>query len=166
MDKFGVSQSPNRVEDIRLLTGKGRYVDDIAPQNSGHAAFFRSPVAHAAIISIDTKTAQSSPGVIAIYTAKDFGAKMKNEMQFELGRGQDGKPGAAPRRPVLADERVRFVGEALAIVVAETLAQAVDAAELIEFDYEDLPVHVATATGGNQIHGEANYILEVVCVFL
>ena len=155
MDKFGVSQSPNRVEDVRLLTGQGRYVDDITPENSVHAAFFRSPVAHAKITSLDTNAAKSAPGVIAVYTAADFGAKMKNEMQCALGHGQDGSSGAAPRRPVLADERVRFAGEALAIVVAETQAQATDAAELIEFDYEDLPVHVATATGGPQIHPEA-----------
>ncbi len=155
MDKFGVSQSPNRVEDLRLLTGRGRFVDDIVPEGAAHAVFFRSPVAHAEIRELDVSAAKDAPGVIAVYTAADFGAKMKNEMMAGTGPSRDGTPGAAPRRPVLADERVRFVGEALAVVIAESVAAGTDAAELIDFDYEDLPVHVATATGGPLIHPEA-----------
>ncbi len=155
MSKFGVSQSPNRVEDVRLLTGEGRYVDDITPKNAAHAVFFRSPVAHATITGLDVSAAQDAPGVIAIYTAADFDGVMKNEMQFHTGTGRDGQPGAAPRRPVLADDRLRFVGEAIAVIIAETKGQAADALDLIDFDYDDLPIHTHTAVGGTTIHSEA-----------
>lgn len=155
MNKFGVSQSPNRVEDIRLLKGDGRFVDDITPDGAAFAVFLRSPVAHAEITGLDLSAAQNAPGVLAVYKASDFDGKMKNEMSFHTGGNRDGTPGAAPVRPVLASDRVRFVGETVAVVIAETKAQGADALELIEFEYSDLPVHVATSVGGATIHPEA-----------
>ncbi|MHA3914494.1 xanthine dehydrogenase family protein molybdopterin-binding subunit [Halovulum sp. GXIMD14793] len=155
MDKFGISQSPNRVEDVRLLTGEGRYVDDIAPEGALYAVFFRSPIAHGVITALDVSAAAEAPGVVAVYTAADFDGVMKNKMQFSVSKNRDGSSGAAPIRPVLATDRVRFAGEAIAVVVAETHAAGIDALDLIEFDYDDLPVHTATAVGGDAIHLEA-----------
>ena len=95
------------------------------------------------------------PACVAVFVAADFDGKMKNAMDFSRVKNRDGSRGAAPRRPILADDRVRYAGEAIAIVVAETREAALDAAELIACDFDDLPVHVATATGGPTIHDEA-----------
>jgi aerobic carbon-monoxide dehydrogenase large subunit len=153
--KFGVSQSVLRKEDIRLLTGHGRYLDDIAPADAAHVAFLRSPVAHARITGLDTSAALDMPGVIAVYTAADFAGKLVNTVDFDVVKNRDGSEGAAPLRPVLAEDIVRYAGEAVAMVVAETRAAALDAAEQIVLDTEDLPVHLDTAVGGPQIHPEA-----------
>ena len=95
------------------------------------------------------------PGVFAVYGAGDLEGGLENAMAFEVVSNRDGSDGAAPRRPMLADDRVRHLGEAVAMVVAETRMQATDAAEAVEVDYDDLPVHVATAPGGPEIHPEA-----------
>ncbi len=153
--KFGVSQSVPRKEDLRLLTGAGRYLDDVAPRDAAHVAFLRSPVAHARITGLDTSAAHDVPGVIAVYTAADFAGKLVNTVDFDVVKNQDGSEGAAPLRPVLAEDTVRYAGEAVAMVVAETRAAALDAAEAIVLDTEDLPVHLATAVGGPEIHPEA-----------
>ncbi|WP_424931093.1 xanthine dehydrogenase family protein molybdopterin-binding subunit [Amaricoccus macauensis] len=155
MSKFGTSQSVRRREDDRFLRGAGRYIEDVMPTGSLHAAFFRSPVAHGEITELDVADARKAPGVRAVFTAADLAGKMKNSMAFSTVKNRDGSKGAAPARPVLADGRVRFAGEAIAIVVAESRAEAMDALDLIVCDFDDLPVHTATATGGETIHPEA-----------
>ncbi len=156
MDKFGKSQSVKRVEDTRFLTGHGHYVDDIAPEGALHGYVLRSPVAHAAITSLDVSEAAGASGVHLVLTAQDLlDAGVRLGMGATLTKNQDGSMGAGPERPVLARDRVRFVGEPVAMVFAETLQQARDAAELIVLDYDDLPVHVALKVGGDAIHPEA-----------
>ncbi|KUF12070.1 xanthine dehydrogenase family protein molybdopterin-binding subunit [Pseudoponticoccus marisrubri] len=156
MEKFGKSQSVKRVEDERFLTGHGRYVDDIAPENALHAFVFRSPVAHAEITSLDVSEARGAEGVHLVLTSQDLlDGGLDTGMSATPAPNIDGTKGAAPKRPVLAEGRVRFVGEAVAVVVAETLQQARDAAELIEFDYDELPVSLGLEPGGPTIHDEA-----------
>ena len=156
MEKFGTSQSVRRTEDLRLLTGGGRYVDDIAPAGALHAYVFRSPVAHADIRALDVGAAETAPGVQKVLTAASLESEgVDLAMQFTVVKNRDGSDGAAPMRPLLARNRVRFVGEALAVVVADSLAAARDAAELIEFDYDERPAHVVLATGGEQLHDVA-----------
>ena len=156
MEKFGRSQSIRRTEDLRFLTGEGRYVDDTAPKDALHAYVFRSQVAHAEITALDASEARAANGVHAVLTADDLeAAGVKLAMMAQLLPGRDGKPGADPMRPVLAKGRVRFVGEAIAVIVAETMAQARDAADLIAFDYDDLGPHIEVAAGGPVIHPEA-----------
>jgi carbon-monoxide dehydrogenase large subunit len=155
MSKFGVSQSVLRKEDVRLLTGAGRFVDDIRPADALHLVFFRSTVAHGRITHLDTEAARAAPGVVAVFTAADLAGKLENSIAFETVRNRDGSRAAAPRRPILADTHVRYAGEAVAAVIADTRTAAIDAAELIEFELDDLPVHVETAPGGETIHPEA-----------
>ncbi|MEL6598158.1 MAG: xanthine dehydrogenase family protein molybdopterin-binding subunit [Pseudomonadota bacterium] len=155
MTKFGVSQSVLRKEDSRFLTGAGRYVDDIAPEGALAIHFLRSPVAHATITELDVSDARSADGVLAVYTAADLEGKVKNAMDFSVVTNRDGSKGASPVRPLLAVDRVCHAGEALAAIVATTRQAALDAAELIVFDFEERETHVATAVGGPQIHGEA-----------
>ncbi len=156
MTKFGTSQSLRRREDIRLVTGQGTYVDDIAPKGALKAYVFRAPVAHAEITALDVTAARQAPGVAGVYTAQDLMAAGRDiAMKGTVVTNRDGSSGAAPIRPILATERVRFVGEPLAFVVAETLAQARDAAELIEFDFNELAAKVDVAPGGSEIHAEA-----------
>ena len=156
MDKFGKSQSVRRVEDARFLTGHGRYVDDIAPEGALHAYVFRSSVAHADITGLDVSQARASDGVHGVFIAEDFeAAGVDLAMQGTSIPNRDGTLGAAPLRPFIAKGRVRFVGEPIAMVVADTLVQAKEAAELIEFDYDELPTHMNVAVGGPTIHPEA-----------
>lgn len=152
--KFGVSQPVLRKEDARFLTGEGRYVDDIAPATAGHALFLRSPHAHAEILSVDAAAAREAPGVIGVLTGADLDGAMKNHIDFAVVKNRDGSNGAAPRRPALAVDRVRFVGEAVAIVVAETPTQARDALEMIEVHYKELPAVTGTAEAmdGPEVH--------------
>ncbi len=156
MEKFGKSQPVKRVEDLRFLTGKGRYIDDVAPKNALHAYFFRSPVAHAAISGLDLDEARTAPGVHLVLTFNDMVAGgMDPHLATEVVSNLDGTPGAEPKRPALANGRVRYVGEAVACIVADSLAEAKDAAELIGFDYDDLEPHVEPVPGGVAIHDEA-----------
>ncbi|MBP7240501.1 xanthine dehydrogenase family protein molybdopterin-binding subunit [Amaricoccus sp.] len=155
MPKFGLSQSVRRKEDKRFLTGTGDYVDDHAPQRALHALFFRSPVGHGRIDGLDVSAARAVPGVVAVYTAADFAGKLDNGMDFGIVRNRDGSPAASPRRPILAEDVVRYAGEAIAVAVAETRAAALDAIDAILCDFEDLPAHVGTAVGGDTIHPEA-----------
>ena len=156
MDKFGKSQPVKRVEDVRLLTGQGRYVDDIAPREALFGYMFRSPVAHATITALDLSAARAAEGVHLVLSVDDLLAEGINVyMPSTLVPTRDGGKGAAAKRPVLAQGKVRFVGEPVAFIVAETLNQARDAAELIEFEYDELPAHVARAPGGETIHPEA-----------
>ncbi|MEM9012306.1 MAG: xanthine dehydrogenase family protein molybdopterin-binding subunit [Pseudomonadota bacterium] len=155
MQKFGVSQPVRRKEDIRFLNGTGRYVDDIAPAEAAVALFVRSPVAHARITELDVAEARAADGVLAVLTAADLDGAVKNSVDSSPVRNRDGSKGATPRRPILADERVRYVGEAMAAVIARDRAAALAAADLVVVDYDDLPVHMEVAVGGAGIHDEA-----------
>lgn len=134
-----IGQPLRRLEDARLLTGQGRYTDDVRPEGAAHVAFLRSPHALARILNIDAATARTAPGVIAIYTGADVAADGVGPIPFtHLHKRQDGTPIVAPpRMPITADE-ARFVGDAVAMVVAETRHQARDAADLIEVEWEPL----------------------------
>lgn len=154
--KFGKSQGVGRVEDLRFLTGGGRYVDDIAPASALRAWFFRADQAHARIVSMDLAAARQAPGVAAVYGAADLEAMgvALDMVGSQIGT-RDGGKGAAPLRPVLAKGAVRHAGEAIALVVADTIEQARDAAELIEIETEALPVALDLAAKGPEIHPEA-----------
>lgn len=156
MEKFGKGQPVRRIEDVRFLTGQGRYVEDIAPQGALHALMFRSPVAHARIVALDVAAARAAPGVHLVLTLADMeAAGIDVAMAATVIDNRDGTRGAAPERPMLARDRVRFGGEPVAMIVAETPAQARDAIELIEFETDDLPVKTDLFPGGTAIHAEA-----------
>jgi carbon-monoxide dehydrogenase large subunit len=156
MTKFGSSQPVKRLEDTRFLTGQGRYIDDLAPEGALRAYVLRSPMAHGEITTLDVSEARAAPGVVAVYTAEDIARHgLRNALKGSVVKSPDGARGVAPVRPILADGRVRHVGEAVAFVVAETLAAARDAAELIELDIDDMAVKLDTAPGGPAIHEEA-----------
>ena len=158
--RFGSGQAVRRLEDEGLLKGLGRYADDVSPPGQAHMVFVRSPYPHAAIRSIDTADASALPGVLRVFTGADLvaaGVKpMPGAPAFKRAGGADS---ATPPRRVLAHERARFVGEAVALVVAETLQQARDAAEAVVVDYEELPMVVgltgATADGAPLLCDEA-----------
>ena len=138
--KFGVGQPIRRVEDLRLLTGKGRYQDDQTLHRQTWCVFVRSHHAHARIHSVDTQAASRAPGVVAVFTGTDYandGVAMPKAAMPRKKR--DGSPMFAPQRPALVVDRARYVGDPVAMVIAETLAQAKDAAELVAVDYETLP---------------------------
>ncbi|WP_341864040.1 xanthine dehydrogenase family protein molybdopterin-binding subunit [Gymnodinialimonas sp. 57CJ19] len=156
MSKFGSSQSVTRYEDTRFLTGAGRYVDDIAPNDALFAYVFRSPMAHGVITELDVSDALMAEGIHAVMTAADLKAEgFDNAMRFFRADNRDGTKGNDAPRPMLAEGHVRFVGEPVAFVVAETLQQAKDAAELIVFDVDDLPVKLDIAPGGPVLHESA-----------
>ena len=155
MDKFGKSQPVKRVEDVRFLTGAGAYVDDLAPANALMAYVFRAPVAHATITALDLSEAIAAEGVHAVYSVAELeAAGMDIGMAGATVENRDGTKGAAPLRPILAKDKLRFVGEAVAVVVADTLEQARDAAELIELDYDELPAKLDLAAGGPAVHDD------------
>ncbi|SDO44519.1 carbon-monoxide dehydrogenase large subunit [Lutimaribacter pacificus] len=156
MEKFGRSQPVRRVEDVRFLTGQGRYVDDIAPEGALYGVVLRSPVAHGRIAGLDVTDARAAPGVHLVLTADDLAADGITEgMVASVVDNRDGTRGAAPRRPLLAEGKVRFVGEPVAMVFADSLAQARDAAEMIVLDIDDLPAKLDLAAGGEALHDEA-----------
>ncbi|MBV8407953.1 MAG: xanthine dehydrogenase family protein molybdopterin-binding subunit, partial [Alphaproteobacteria bacterium] len=135
-----IGDSPRRREDARFLTGRGAYVDDLPFDGLVRAVFLRAPHAHARIRSIDTAAARRAPGVLAVLTAADAAADgLKPLRPYVEANVQTGEPFAFDEQPLLANDKVRFVGETVALVVAETLAEALDAAELIAVDYEPLP---------------------------
>jgi carbon-monoxide dehydrogenase large subunit len=135
-----------RREDQRFLTGNGQYTDDISLQGQTAGVFLRSPHAHARITSIKLDAAKKAPGVVAIFTGQDLAdAKVGGLPCGWLINNKDGSPMKEPPHPVLAQGKVRHVGDQVALVVAETQWQARDAAELIEVDYEVLPAVVDTA---------------------
>ncbi len=156
MEKFGKSQPVTRLEDKRFLTGQGRYVDDIAPEGALYAYVLRSPVAHGTISDLDVSDAREVEGVHLVLTAQDLTqAGVTEGMAFNTVKNRDGSKAAAPRRPILAEGRVRFVGEPVAMVVADSLDAARDAAEAIMLDIDDLPVHMDVGPGGESLHEEA-----------
>jgi len=146
MQKFGIGQPVPRTEDARLLTGRGRYTDDVSLPGQTYAVFVRSPHAHADIRGIDADAAREAPGVLAVFTVADLDADGLGPIpcQFAL-KSRDGSPYKTTPRPALARGRVRHVGDPVAVVVAETLNQARDAAELVMVDYDDLPSVTGTA---------------------
>ncbi|HKD28920.1 MAG TPA: xanthine dehydrogenase family protein molybdopterin-binding subunit [Xanthobacteraceae bacterium] len=146
MHKFGIGQTVSRFEDPRLVRGGGRYVDDIALPGMAFGYVLRSPHAQAKIRAIDVAAAKAAPGVLAVLTSAEWRASGWGDLPVPGGLKQrDGSPMYRPRYPALASERVRWVGDYVAFVVAETWAQAADAAELIAVDYEPLPAVVSTA---------------------
>jgi carbon-monoxide dehydrogenase large subunit len=146
MGRFGVGQAVRRSEDPRLLTGRGRYADDIDLPRQAHAVFLRSPHAHALIEAIDTARAAAAPGVLGVYTAADVAAAGLGALPcLSPVVSHDGSPMVDAPRPLLAAERVRHVGDTVAMVVAEDVARGKDAAELIAVDYEPLPAVADTA---------------------
>ena len=129
-----------RREDLRLAAGKGRYVGDIRPGGMLRAVFVRSPQAHARVLSVDIAEAAGAPGVALVLTGADLAAAGIRDAPGGFASGRpDGEPAADTPRPALARDRVRHVGEPVAVVFAETLAQALDAAELVEVEYDPLP---------------------------
>ncbi|MGP0090226.1 MAG: xanthine dehydrogenase family protein molybdopterin-binding subunit [Xanthobacteraceae bacterium] len=146
MGEFAVGQSVPRYEDLRLVRGSGRYVDDIALPGMLFSCVLRSPHAHARIGAIDVAKAKAAPGVLAVLTGADWQKSGFGDLPVPGGlKRRDGSPMYRPRYPALVHDRVRWVGDYVAFVVAETHRQAMDAAELIAVDYEPLPALTATA---------------------
>ncbi|MBV9859598.1 MAG: xanthine dehydrogenase family protein molybdopterin-binding subunit [Alphaproteobacteria bacterium] len=146
MGEFGIGQAVRRFEDRRLLCGQGRYQNDVNVPGQAHAVVLRSPHAHARIRSIDLTEAKAAPGVLAIFTGEDLAAAKLGTMGVPFQRKRpDGSPMFTRAHLGLAVDRVRYVGEPVAFVVADTLAQAKDAAELVAVDYEILPSVTDTA---------------------
>src|SRR6266404_5806821 len=145
MGEFALGQPVSRFEDPRLLRGGGRYVDDMVLPRMAFGHVLRSPHAHARIRSIDVTEAKAAPGVLAVLTGADWEASGWRDLPSAAGNKQrDGSPAYRPRFPALVKDRVRWVGDYVAFVVAETRNQAADAAELIEVDYEPLRAVVST----------------------
>ena len=160
MDGSGISGRPTQSarDRTRWVSGAGRYVADVRAEGALAAAFLRSPHAHAAIVSLDAAAARAMPGVVAVLTGEDCAAAGFGNFRALMRYGAEGeRPLVAPFRPVLAQGRVRYAGEPVACVVAETLAAAMDAAEAIAVEYEMLPpvVGLDAAPDAPPIHPEA-----------
>jgi len=156
----GIGASVLRKEDRRFTTGKGRYVDDIKLQGMTHAHFVRSPHGHAKVKGIDSSAALKMPGVVAVLTGQQIvDDKVGNLICGWAVHSKDGTPMKMGAWPAMAPEVVRFVGQAVAVVIAETKNQARDAAEAVQVDYEELPavtnLKAAIANGAPQLHPEA-----------
>jgi aerobic carbon-monoxide dehydrogenase large subunit len=146
MGEFALGQPVSRFEDLRLLRGGGRYVDDMVLARMAFGHVLRSPHAHARIRAIDTGAAKAAPGVLAVLTGADWEASGWGDLPVPVGpKRRDGSALYRPRFPALVKDRVRWVGDYVAFVVAETRAQAADAAELIAVDYDPLPAVVSAA---------------------
>src|SRR6201993_362384 len=145
MGEFALGQSVSRFEDPRLLRGGGRYVDDMVLPHMVFGHVLRSPHAHARIHRIDTTAAKAAPGVLAVLIGADWEASGWRDLPSASGnRRRDGSPAYRPRYPALVKDRVRWVGDYVAFVVAETRHQAADAAEQIQVEYEPLPAVTST----------------------
>ncbi len=154
--KFGSAQPLRRREDIRFLTGAGRYVDDIAPAGALYAVFFRSTVAHGVIKGLDLAAAREVPGVHLVLGADDLAATaIILGMKGARVKNRDGSRGAVTERPVLARGRVRYAGEAIAVAIADTVEAARDACEMIDVEIDDLPVVLELAPGTAALHDSA-----------
>ena len=150
--RFGSGHAVKRIEDEGLLKGVGQFTDDLVPAGQLNVCFVRSPYPHATIRSVDTTAARAMAGVVAVHTGAELvAAGVKPIPGSKDFKRAGGAPGATPPRRPLAHERVRFVGEPVAIVVAQTLQQARDAAEAVVVDYEELPsvADVQLAIGGS-----------------
>ncbi|MBY0530938.1 MAG: xanthine dehydrogenase family protein molybdopterin-binding subunit [Xanthobacteraceae bacterium] len=158
--RFGSDAGAQRSEDEPLVTGQGQFTDDINLPGQAFAAFLRAPVGHAKVNHVDTSEAQTMPGVIGIYTGADLIADgLGNIPPVAIGVGRNGKPMIAASMPPLVHDRIRYAGEPAAIVVADSLRQALDAAEKIEIDYELLEsashVNEAISSGAERLHENA-----------
>jgi aerobic carbon-monoxide dehydrogenase large subunit len=158
LSKSPIGQSLRRREDKRFITGNANYTDDVVLQGQTYGVFLRSPHAHARIRSIDLAAAKKAPGVVDIITGADLAdAKVGGLPCGWLIHSKDGAPMKEPAHPVLAQGKVRHVGDQVALVVAETLLQAKDAAELIVVDYEELPAVIdlsAASSIGSAVHDD------------
>jgi aerobic carbon-monoxide dehydrogenase large subunit len=144
MGEFALGQPVARFEDPRLLRGGGRYVDDVVLPRMAYGHVLRSPHAHARILKIDTRAAKSAPGVLAVLTGADWKASGWGDLPVPIGMKQrDGSPSYKPCFPALVTDRVRWVGDYVAFIIAESASQAADAAELIHVGYEPLPAVTA-----------------------
>jgi aerobic carbon-monoxide dehydrogenase large subunit len=151
MTSTGIGAAVRRKEDHRFITGKGRYTDDINRSGQTYAYFVRSPHAHANIKSIDLKKAKEMPGVVAIFTGNDIAAdKVGGLICGWMIHSKDGSPMKAGAHPALAQGKVRYVGDHVAVVIADSLAEAKDAAEAIHVEYELLVAQSDTATAQRQ----------------
>ena len=157
MPDGGIGASTKRREDVRFLTGAGNYTDDININGQAYVHFLRSDVAHGKITSLDTSAAEAMPGVVKIFTGADF----EGVGGIPCGWGvtdRNGDPQAEPPHPILAQGKVRYVGDRIAAVVADSAEQARDAAEAIDVDIEELPAMVdmaaALADGATKIHDD------------
>ncbi len=159
MTEHGIGVSVKRKEDRRFLTGNGNYTDDINRPGQTYAYFLRSQVAHAEIKGVDTSAAETADGVLAVFTGADLAADEVGGLPCGWGLTfQNGDPMVEPAHPALAQGKVRHVGDAIAVVVAETKKQAKAAAQLIEADLNDLPAVVdmkKAIEGGTLVHDEA-----------
>jgi carbon-monoxide dehydrogenase large subunit len=142
LTKFGVGQPVTRKEDPILVQGQGRYTDDLKLPNQAHAVMVRSSEAHGIIRGIDIEAAKAMPGVLAVLTADDLKAYGGLKCTLPI-KSRDGSPIKYVPRPALAADKVRFVGDPVACVIAETIAQAKDAAEAVALDIEPLPAVVS-----------------------
>jgi aerobic carbon-monoxide dehydrogenase large subunit len=153
----GIGASIKRREDFKFLKGMGKYTDDMVMPNQTFCYFLRSPKAHAKIVKIDTAAAMKAPGVVGILTSKDFEGVGGVPCGW-LVTGKDNKPMVEPKHPILAEGKVRHVGDPIVAVIAESLSLAKDAAELVHIEYADLPAVVdmkAALQGGSAVHDEA-----------
>src|SRR5215813_904835 len=156
----GIGARVKRKEDQRFLTGTGRYVDDLPLARATHAYFLRSPHAHAKIKSIDVSAAKAMPGVVEIFTGKDVAdAKVGGLICGWVVKDKNGQPRMAPPHPPMAADTVRYVGDTVAMIVANSHDEAKDAAEAIKVDYDVKPANVdlakALAKGAPEVHAEA-----------
>ncbi|THD75867.1 xanthine dehydrogenase family protein molybdopterin-binding subunit [Thalassobius vesicularis] len=155
MEKFGKAQPITRVEDQRFLTGQGRYVDDIAPEGALHAYVLRSPVAHGGISGLDVSDAAQADGVHLVLTGPELIAAGVDKSLWGITiKNRDGSPAASPFRPILAVDKLRYVGEPIAMIIADSYEQAKDASELIELDFYEIEAKMDMAPGGAPIHDD------------
>jgi len=151
MIENGIGASVRRKEDNRFLIGKGNYTDDINIVGQTYAYFVRSPHAHAAIKNIDASAAENASGVVAVLTGEDLAADGIGPLICGVTvTSDDGEPHRAPLHPALAQGKVHYVGDHVAVVIAESLVEARDAAELVEVDYEVMPAVTNTATAADE----------------
>ena len=158
-DKFAIGQPVPRSEDPVLLRGEGHYSDDFNLPGQAYAVIVRSPVAHGVIRRIETAAARAVPGVFAVYTAADLAKGGIGPLPArQVMNNRDSTPMLQPVRHALTIDKVRYVGEAVAAVIAETIAQAKDAAEAVDVDIEALPAvtepSAATRPGAPSLHDD------------
>lgn len=159
-EKFAIGQPVTRMEDPVLITGRGQYTDDVSVPGQAYCAVVRSTHAHGKIKSIDTSAARKMPGVLAVYTAEDLAA-YKPLPIFVRPKNRDGSPMAPPARKALAEGKVRFVGDPIVAVIAETIYQARDAADAVVVDIDPLPAvtdaRTAAQSGAPQLYDDLKH---------
>jgi carbon-monoxide dehydrogenase large subunit len=155
MSATGIGAAVRRKEDLRFITGKGQYTDDVVRPGETRAVFVRSPHAHAKIKNVDISAAKTMPGVVAVLTGAELATdKIGNLICGWMIHSKDGTPMKMAPHPALAADKVCHVGDAVAVVIAESQAQGRDAAEKVKVNYEILPavIDLARAKSGQQIH--------------